>query len=164
MARTLIEPQLQSLQPAVTGDLAVTPLAEVVFAHAAAGSTGTLCIRDEAGGVLAELRLEAGALVAAKVSRPETALLACAIPLCARARGSFSLGHGPDELGSGPHVVRGTVDALALIAASMRGPVREDAIEATLQQLGAAPLWRNPRVDIDRYGFGAQELAFVRMV
>ena len=164
MVRTLIEPQVHALQPPVAGDFAGTPLAELLFAHAAAGSSGTLRISDEAGTVIAALRLEAGALVGASTDSPGSGLLASAIPLCARAHGRFTFAHGPDDLGVGPHVVRGTVDVLALIAASMRGPVREDAIDAVLQDLGAAPLWRNPRVDVERYGFGPQELALVRMI
>lgn len=164
MARTLIEPQLHALQPPVAGDLGTTPLPEILFAHAAAGSTGTLRLSDELGAVLARLRLEAGALVAASVASPEAGLLASVIPLCARAEGRFTFAHGPDDLGHAECVVRGKVDALSLIAAAMRGPVREDAVEAELARLGNAPLWRNPRVDIERYAFGPQELALVRML
>jgi curved DNA-binding protein CbpA len=164
MARTLIEPQLQALSPPAAGDLADTALPELLFAHAAAGSTGTLRLTDERGEPLAALRLEAGALVGATVDGADAGLLPSVIPLCARDSGRFAFKHVPDDLGSGPRVVRGKLDVLAVIAAAMRGPVREDAIDAALISLGDAPLWRNPRIAIERYGFGPQELAFVRQV
>jgi len=164
MARTSIESQLHAPQPPISGDLGTIPLPQLLFAHAAAGSTGTLRLSDEVGAILARLRLEAGTLVAASVASPEAGLLASVIPLCARAEGRFTFAHGPDDLDSAGQVVRGKVDALALIAAAMRGPVREDAVEIELLRLGNAPLWRNPRVDLERYAFGPQELALVRML
>ena len=56
MVPTLIEPQLSALQAPAAGDLAITPLPELLFAHAAAGSTGTLRINDERGVPIAAVR------------------------------------------------------------------------------------------------------------
>ncbi len=148
---------------ATTGDLRTTAFAELLVALLDAQQTGELQIVDERGELQASIRFDSGVPVAARVARPEVGLMQSLIPLCARSDGSYVFFENR-EVAPGPDLVTGQVDPLALIAAAMRGPVREDVINRALALLGSSPLKLNPRVDLERYRFTPQEQAVIGML
>jgi tetratricopeptide (TPR) repeat protein len=167
LGRHFMNAQQQSSQSAAlvaSGDLRTTPFAELLVALLDARANGTLRIDDEGGEPHALIRFEAGVPCAARVARPEAGLLHSLVPLCARGEGRYAFAQGEDGVGDGPDVVNGAIDPLALIAASMRGPVREDAVHRALAMLGSSPLKLNPRVDLARYQFTGQENAVISML
>jgi curved DNA-binding protein CbpA len=148
---------------ATTGDLRVTAFAELLVALLDAQKTGALQIADQHGELHASIRFESGLPVAACVLCPENGLMQSLIPLCARSEGSYVFAENC-ELAPSAEIVTGEVDPLALIAAAMRGPVREDAINRALALLGTSPLRLNPRVELERYRFTPQEHAVIAML
>jgi curved DNA-binding protein CbpA len=148
---------------ASTGDLHATPFAELLVALLDAQRTGVLQIVDELGELQASIRFESGLPVAARVAQPEVGLMRSLIPLCARSEGVYAWSEGA-ELETTLDVITDQVDPLALIAAAMRGPVREDVITRALAMLGGSPLKLNPRVDLQRYRFTPQEQNVIGML
>lgn len=162
-----MNPQAQTFTTgaiAASGDLQNTPFAELLVALLEIRCTGTLHVADEHGQTQARIRFDAGRPVAAQVARPEAELMQTLIPLCARSEGSYRFEDGVDALERAPGVVTGSVDPLALIAAAMRGPVREDAVNRTLADLGSTLIKLNPRVPLERYAFTQQERLALSML
>src|SRR5262245_59993504 len=114
------------------GDLATTPFAELLVGLLETQKDGTLRIADERGQHLAHIHFESGTPVAARIAAAGAGLMQSLIPLCARSEGTYVFIQGDDEFGRAADIVYGRVDTLALIAAAMRGPVREDAVQRTL--------------------------------
>jgi tetratricopeptide (TPR) repeat protein len=156
-------PSLSSETFANSGDLRETAFAELLVALLEAQVTGTLQVADQHGELHASIRFEDGLPVAARVPYPEATLMQSLIPLCARSEGSYVFAEDR-ALPPTPDVITGEVDPLALIAAAMRGPVREDVINRALALLGSSPLKLNPRIDLERYCFTPQEHVVIAML
>jgi hypothetical protein len=129
-----------------------------------AQSWGTLVLFDEAGEIDARIRFESGIPTGAHSVVSEPGLLQILIPLCARTHGGFMFLDGKSELGYGPGVVIGQADPLSVIAAAMRGPTREDAIDGVLAQLAGKRLQINHDIDFERFGHSAQERSLVALL
>jgi hypothetical protein len=161
--------QRMSMEPALVMESSFAgSLREVPFAHLLVhlfdtGRSGTLLLRNEAGGLEARIRFEAGVPTAARLDSNATSLLQALIPLCAHASGEFELLENQDALGDGSALV-GQVDPFGLIAAALRGPVREDAVESVLDELGASALRLEPGVNLERYALGPQERVLVEQL
>jgi tetratricopeptide (TPR) repeat protein len=141
-----------------TAAVQVPPFARVLIELLAKRWNGTLLIRAEDGEHEAAVRFEEGFAVAAKVDAPSATLLQCLIPLCVWQHRRFEFLDREDGVGSGADVVTGQVDPLGLIAASVRGPIRDEVLEEAVTALGEEPFRLRPNVLLSRYGFTAQEL------
>ncbi|HEX2678835.1 MAG TPA: tetratricopeptide repeat protein, partial [Polyangiales bacterium] len=109
------------------------------------------------GSVSALVHFEQGIPVAARTPSMSSTLAQSLIPLCASADGEYMFVADVDEVGGGNGAVIGRVDPVALINAAMRGPLREDAVQRTLDELGQRLLRIHPRANLDRYRFTPQE-------
>lgn len=147
----------EDLENSITGSLRATPFAHLLLDIMSAERCGTLLIHDDAGAVDARIRFEAGLPTGVHSLSPAQNLVHTLIPLCARTHGSFVLLEGRNELGYGEGVVIGRADPLAVIAAAMRGPTREDAIDQVLSSHGQRLLQLDADADLDRYPLSAQE-------
>ena len=136
----------------------VPPFARVLIELLAKRWNGTLLIHSDDGEHEAAVRFQDGFAVAAKVDAPSATLLQCLIPLCVWHHRRFEFLDREDAVGHEPGVVNGQVDPLGLIAAAVRGPVRDDVLEEAVAALGQEPFRLRPNVLLARYGFTAQEL------
>ncbi len=155
------------MEPAVAvetsfrGSLRELPFTHLLIDLLDARRSGTLLLCAPGGTVSARVRFEDGVPTAARVGGgPAGNLLQALIPLCARADDDFVLLEGQDALGEGPVVV-GQVDPVVVIAAAMRGPVREDAVDRVLSSLEQRLLRIAPGASFERYGFSAEALALI---
>ena len=140
-----------------SGNLSNVPFAELLVGLLGTSASGTLRIHDDRGSLIAVISFDQGVPVAASLARPESSLNASLIPLCARSEGTFAFQANRDELAGLPSAVRGRVDPLALITSAMRGPMREDAVTRTLNDLRNCLLKLSPRAELDRYGLSIDE-------
>jgi tetratricopeptide (TPR) repeat protein len=144
-------------EASVKGNLRDFPFTHLLVALLDEQSTGTLLLCSAPGVVEARVRFESGVPTAAQLSSAtsSSSLLQTLIPLCSLS--SFDFVFVPGAAALEGAVVVGAVDPLAVVAAAMRGPMREDAVERLLSQLGDTPLKLAPGVDLDRYGLGSRE-------
>ena len=134
------------------------PFARVLIELLAKRWNGTLLIHGDDGAHAAAVRFADGFAVAARVDAPSATLLQCLIPLCVWHHRRFEFLDREDGVGSEPGVVTGQVDPLGLIAAAVRGPVRDEVLEEAVGALADEPFRLRPNVLLARYGFTAQEL------
>lgn len=152
--------------PIAEGTLAATPLAHVLVHIVGRSLTGTLAIWPEqkpgAPPVRGQDRIlfAKGRPVAARFMTATSAIELGLLPLFSRTDGPYAF-YEQDLVGDGPEVVRGSVDPYTLLIASQRGPVREDAVERVLGQLGASSVRLRPDVPLARFDLDPRERAFV---
>jgi tetratricopeptide (TPR) repeat protein len=140
-------------------DLRATPFAHILIELLQHERTGTLLIYGDPGQVQAAILFQAGMPIAASVAQETESrnLSKVLIPLCAWREGDFLFAEERNLVGPSAVVAPAALDPLPLIAAAARGPLRDDAVEATLADIGANLLKLSPRVDRSRFAFTAQE-------
>jgi len=154
-------------EPTATGELARTPFAHALLSCHQRALSGTLVLWPESaepGQGQDRILFAAGVPVAARLRAPAVALDRSLLPLFARAGGQYAFYSDTDLVGEGDHVLTGRVDPLALLAASLRGPSRDDAVEAVLGAYEGAIRFRPGTVDLKRLALLPKEIVFVDVV
>ncbi|UJR79435.1 J domain-containing protein [Sandaracinus amylolyticus] len=153
--------------PMAQGDLAKTPFAHAVLYCHQRELTGTLVVWPESAESppgQERIRFEKGALVAARLTQRAGALDRGLLPLFSRASGPYAFYADVDLVGSGDAVRTGRVDPMVLLAASLRGPSRDDVVESVLAGFGDIPVRLKPGVDLRRFELLPKESAFVEVI
>ncbi|MGF1469081.1 MAG: DnaJ domain-containing protein [Sandaracinaceae bacterium] len=160
------QPQLP--EPIAQGNLAKTPFAHVMLYIQQRGLAGTLVLWQQVPSkkrpVQDRIAFLEGQPVAARLSRPASRLDRSLLPIFARQVGPYAFYEGVDLVGDHPSVRRGNVDPMELLAASLRGSCRDDAVEAVLARFGDRPVRLVPGVDLDRFQLLPPEQAFVELI
>jgi Tetratricopeptide repeat len=154
-------PVHKAIDPTRRGNLASMSLPELLIALLDARKTGSLRIQRPDGICDTVMRIEDGVPVGIRMPGLGPSLLQSLVPLCMRNAGDYVFVEGQDDVGSGPGAAVGRVDPLTLIAAAVRGPVREDALATTLAPLATAVLHLSPRLAVARYAFTEVERGVV---
>ena len=152
--------------PLAEGNLRRTPFAHVLLYVLQRGLSGTLVVwrpADSEPNSQDRVRFERGHPVAGRLLRRSSTLDRGLLPLfrCDDAPYAF---YQADLVGTDTAVVTGQIDSLKLIAASLRGAARDDAVEEVLKRFGEGSVRIRAGAEIERFGFDAKETGFVNYV
>jgi curved DNA-binding protein CbpA len=151
-------------EPIAQGDLAKTPFAHVLLHLHHKQMSGTLVLWPTAPGAQGQDRLlfvEGWPVMGRLVDRA-AALDRGMLPLFARKDGPYAF-YAEDLVGEAP--LKGRVDPLMVLAASLRGSARDEIIGAYISALGDASQVRfKPGVDLKRYQLQPKEAGFVDVI
>ncbi len=152
--------------PAAEGTLSKTPFAHIVLYVVQRNMTGTLAVWPDIQDGRKEDRIffENGYIVAARMVESAAALDRGLLPVFARAQAPFVFYEGVNLVGNASGALVGRVDAYALVTASVRGPVREDAVEAVLSKFGTSPVRIKQGTDLARFQFTQKESSFIEVM
>jgi hypothetical protein len=143
----------------ITGNLSRTPFAHVLLYVRDHGLSGTLAVwpsgaSDEAvaAGTAPErpdrLYFSAGARKKGKLAQAASSLDRGLLPLFQRPDGPFVFYPDADYVGDAASVQPAEGSDLALLAASTRGPVRDEVIDSVLARFADAPMRLRPDADV----------------
>jgi len=153
--------------PKAEGNLAQRPFAHLLLYVHQQKLSGTLAVWPEQDGAPVRgqdrILVADGAPVAGRLLEPSSALDRGLLPLFGRRDAPWAF-YELDLVGRGDGVVGGQVDPYALVAASLRGVTREDAVEAILGRFGEARLRLRPGLDLQRFRLTPQEQGFIELV
>lgn len=148
-------------EPLAEGDLTRTPFAHLLLHVRQRELSGSLVVwnTEVAEGKPRQdrIRFEHGAPVAGILVERASRLDRGLLPLFARAEGPYAFYENTDLVGDSEHVRTGRVETLHLIAASLRGSSRDDAVAHVLRAFGDAPLRLRRGVDLDEFGLLPEE-------
>ncbi|MCA9604452.1 MAG: DnaJ domain-containing protein [Myxococcales bacterium] len=154
-------------EPVAQGDLARTPFAHVLLHVQRNGLTGSLVLWDpEAGDGPKQDRIRfvdgkpVSALLRERFSQLDRSLL----PLFPRAQGPYAFYADVDLVGDHPQARAGEVEVLPLLAASLRGSSRDDAVTHVVDKLGDQKLRVVAGVNLGEYGLLPKEKACVELL
>jgi curved DNA-binding protein CbpA len=152
-----------SPQPVAAGDLAKTPFAHVLLHLHQRERTGTLVIWPKPGGEGGQdrIRFEAGWPVGARFVEKAAALDRGLLRFFALVDAPYAF-YAEDLVGEAQ--LTGRVDPWMIIAASLRGPSRDDAIGAYISGIGLDTTVRFRAGDTKRYQLLPKEAAFLDIV
>ena len=150
-------------QPVAAGDLAKTPFAHVLLHLHQRERTGTLVIWPSGGGDGGQdrIRFEAGWPVGARLVEKAAALDRGLLRFFSIVDAPYAF-YAEDLVGDAP--LKGRVDPWMLLAASLRGPSRDDAIGAYISGVGLDVPVRFRAGDTKRYQLLPKEAAFLDIV
>jgi len=144
-------------KPLAQGDLAQTPLAHVLLSLLERGLDGTLAIWPETERAGQDRVLFAqGVPIDARLLEPAATLERGLLPLFHRVRGPYAF-YGSDLVGQTK--LRDTVDPYHLLAAALRGGVRQDVVDAVLARYGDRPVRVNASTALGRFELVPKERA-----
>jgi curved DNA-binding protein CbpA len=148
-------------EPLAQGDLAKTPFAHVLLYVEQQKLNGTLVVwKPEAGAERPKqdrIRFEAGLPVAGRLIETASRLERAMLPLFARSDGPYAFYADTDLVGGGEAVREGRVELIPLIAASLRGSSRDDAVASVVRAFGNAKLRLRHGVDLSTFGLLPEE-------
>jgi curved DNA-binding protein CbpA len=154
--------------PAAQGDLSRTPFAHALLYCYQRGLSGTLAIWPEDPERTPgqdRILFVSGVPVSARFLVRASALDRGLLPLFSRKAGAYAFYADVDLVGRGELVRSDRVDPLALVAASLRGPSRDDVVERVLAGFGRAPVRFKPGVvDPKRFALLPKEQVFLDVV
>lgn len=154
--------------PLAQGDLARTPFAHVLLYVRQRNLGGTLVIwppqPDEERPGQVRILFEAGRPVAARLLERASRLDRGLLPLFARTSGPYAFYEGIDLTGESSEVRSGDVHVLPLIAASLRGPSRDDVVERVVRAFGSSKLRITGALDASELGLLKDELTCVELL
>lgn len=151
-------------EPIAQGELAKTPFAHVLLHLHHKAMSGTLVLWPTAEGAKGQDRIlfEEGWPVAARLVDKAAALDRGMLPLFARKDGPYAF-YGDDLVGEAQ--LRGRVDPLMVLAASLRGSTRDDVVDGYLTALGSdAHVRFKTGSDVKRYVLQPKEAGFVDVI
>ena len=150
-------------QPVAAGDLAKTPFAHVLLHLHQRERTGTLVVWPAGGGEGGQdrIRFDAGWPVAARLVEKAAALDRGLLRFFSIADAPYAF-YAEDLVGDAP--LKGRVDPWMLLAASLRGPSRDDAIGAYIAGIGLDVPVRFRAGDTKRFQLLPKETAFIDIV
>lgn len=154
-------------EPLAQGDLTRTPFAHVLLHVRQRALTGSLVVWDpsaEGRPGQERVRFAAGVPVAARLSVPSSRLDRSLLPLFARESGPYAFYEDVDLVGASEQVREGRIDVLPLIAASLRGSSRDDAVAHVVGSFGDSLLRLERGVDVSAMGLLPEEEAFLEML
>lgn len=155
-----------SPQATATGDLAKTPFGHVLLYILERQLTGTLLLWRSDADTTPHMQLYAyqGRLLAGRFDSGGRELLLALIPLCSRTAGRFAFHADTDIVGRGPGVLVGPLEPVRVIAASLRGPVRNDIIDTVVDGIGTGCMQLKQEVDLEAFGLTDVELRVVQLL
>ncbi|MBW2462811.1 MAG: DnaJ domain-containing protein, partial [Deltaproteobacteria bacterium] len=109
------------------------------------------------------LRFENGKAVAGRFVQAGSTFARSMLPLFNRVHAPYAF-YDRDLVGTGASVLTSEIEPSALIAASLRGAAREDAIDAVLRRLGQMFVRIRKDADIEALGLNAREKNFVDLI
>lgn len=152
--------------PIAEGDLERSPFAHILAHVSTRAITGTLVVWPEdaeAGRGQDRLRVESGFVTAGRLVDRSPVLGKGLLPLFARKAGPYALYETVDLVGDTG--VKQRVDPVGLIASSLRGASRDDAVERVLGQLGGVALrFKGGAIDPKRLGLLPKEERFLEVI
>lgn len=151
-------------EPIAQGELAKTPFAHVLLHLHHKAMSGTLVLWPTAEGTKGQDRIlfEEGWPVAGRLVDKAAALDRGMLPLFARREGPYAF-YDADLVGEA--TLRGRVDPLMVLAASLRGSTRDDVVEGYIANLGTdASVRFKVGVDVKRYVLQPKEAGFVDVI
>lgn len=151
-------------EPIAQGELAKTPFAHVLLHVHHKQMSGTLVLWPTGEGVKGQDRLlfEEGWPIAGRLVDKAAALDRGMLPLFARKEGPYAF-YDVDLVGDAP--LKARVDPLMVLAASLRGSVRDDVVEAYVENLGLdAHVRFKVGSDVKRYLLQPKEAGFVDVI
>lgn len=147
------------------GTLGRTPFAHLLLYVLTHKLTGTLAVwpdtNDTTGAREDRILIRDGFPVAARLAQPASTLERGLLPLFLRVDAPYAFYENMDLVGGGEAVRTGRVDPFSLIAAHLRGPVREDVIDAVLSKMARVHLRVRPDVELARFSFLPAERSFI---
>jgi hypothetical protein len=152
--------------PIAEGTLLRTPFAHTLLYVLQRGLNGTLVVWPEPDGHgrrppgQDRIRVANGIPVAGKLLQPSSSLDRGLLPLFVRVDAPYAF-YELDLVGDGPGVLKGDINTIGLIVASLRGAARDDTIDEVLNRLGTIPMRVRAGVDLSRYGFDEHERALI---
>lgn len=151
-------------EPIAQGSLAQTPFAHVLLHCHHNKMNGTLVCWPEAGSPpdtrQDRILFQQGMPTAARLAQAAGALDRGLLPIFGRRDAPYAF-YAEDLVTGTTGAVTGTIDPYVLLAASLRGPSREDAIEQVLARLGPTRLRIKPGTDLKRFALDAREQTFL---
>jgi curved DNA-binding protein CbpA len=151
-------------EPIAQGELAKTPFAHVLLHVHHKQMSGTLVLWPTGEGAKGQDRLlfSEGWPVAGRLVDKAAALDRGMLPLFARKEGPYAF-YDVDLVGDA--ALKGRVDPLMVLAASLRGSVRDDVVEAYVENLGLDSHVRfKVGSDVKRYVLQPKEAGFVDVI
>ncbi|MEO0322592.1 MAG: hypothetical protein AAF447_06525, partial [Myxococcota bacterium] len=148
--------------PVATGTLESTPLQHVVLSILNRQMSGTLAVWPDEEGQDGQDRVyfEDGRAVRGRLIEDATSLALGLLPLFRRKRAPYAF-YEQDLCGES--ALREPVDTFALLAASVRGPLRQDAADRLFEQFEGKPV-RFASSLVERFRLMDRETAFVDML
>jgi len=160
-----------TLEPTAQGNLSTTPLAHLLVYVLQHKLNGTLAIwpssaTPSAGADHQQHRIlfREGRPIAGRLLVPSGNLQQGMLQLFNIAEAPYAFYSDRDLVGNGSGTCHGSLEPLSLIAAWLRGPVREDVIAGILERLGSTKLRLQPGVDLRRFQFLPREQAFLELL
>ncbi|HHH27437.1 MAG TPA: tetratricopeptide repeat protein [Polyangiaceae bacterium] len=148
-------------EPIAQGDLQRTPFAHLLLYAKRHELTGSLVLWNpevpEGEPQQDRIRFEGGEPVAAVLLVRASRLDRGMLPLFSRPRGPYAFYADVDLVGEAPPAQRGEVDLLPLIAASLRGSARDDAVEHVVGGFGDERLRLVAGFNLDDLGLMPKE-------
>ena len=148
--------------PVATGTLEKTPLQHVVLSILNRQMSGTLAVWPDEEGQQGQDRVyfEDGRAVRGRLIEDSTSLALGLLPLFRRRRAPYAF---YEEDLCGESALREPVDTFALLAASVRGPLRDDAVDRLFSTFEGRPV-RFASSLVERFRLMDRETAFVEML
>ena len=148
--------------PVATGTLEKTPLQHVVLSILNRQMSGTLAVWPDEEGQKGQDRVyfEDGRAVRGRLIEDATSLALGLLPLFRRRRAPYAF-YEADLCGES--AIREPVDTFALLAASVRGPLRDDAVDRLFALFEGKPV-RFASSLVERFRLMDRETAFVDML
>ncbi len=155
-------------EPIAEGSLASRPFAHLLLYVQQRELNGTLVIWAEQGSNPDKkgqdrLRFENGKAVAGRFVHGGSTFERSMLPLFTRVHAPYAF-YDRDLVGTGASVLTSNIEPAALIAASLRGAAREDAIDAVLRRLGQMFVRIRKDADLESLGLNAREKNFVELI
>lgn len=154
--------------PIAEGSLASRPFAHLLLFIQQRGLNGTLVLWQEEGAKQTKrgqdrLRFERGRAVAARFVYPGSTFERSMLQLFTRVHAPYAF-YDRDLVGTGAAVLTSAIEPAAMIAASLRGAAREDAIDAVLRRLGQTFIRIQSDANLTALGLNAREKNFVDLI
>lgn len=150
--------------PLAQGSLADSPLAHVMLSAHRRKLTGTLAVwPDEERPSQDRVLLQNGVIVGAKLLDPSPALDRGLLPLFRRERAPYAF-YDADLVGDDEGALRGTVSVPALVAAALRGGLRDSAVATVLGSFSGSMLRLTSGLDLASLELTGKERAIVELL
>jgi tetratricopeptide (TPR) repeat protein len=153
-------------EPIAQGNLRRTPFAHALLYCHEHALAGTLVIWPENPETVRgqdRIRFEEGVPAGGRLRERKETFDRGLLPLFGRTEGAYAF-YDADLVGTGDAVENARLDPYRLLAASLRGPSREDAIESVLTGFGASPVRLRARFDLARFDLQPKESAFIDVI
>lgn len=151
-------------QPLAEGSLGATPFGHVLLSIQKKGLSGTLAVwPDDDRPGQDRILFRSGTPAAGRFLDPAVDLERGLLAVFARHEAPYAF-YEADLLGDASDVLRGQVDAFAVVATALRAEVPLDAMARVIRKLGAERQRIKKGAPLGRFGFLSNETAFVELL